>query len=70
MLERQRRQTKMEAPELRAVTRKMRQMRGAGSVKVSLVVGDTNPADLFTEILSKQLFEKHRRFVLNLAVRP
>ena len=29
--------------------------------------GETNPADLFTKILTKQPFEKHRKFVLNLA---
>ena len=29
--------------------------------------GDVNPADLFTKILSKQVFERHRRVVLNLA---
>ena len=29
--------------------------------------GDTNPADLFTKILTKQPLEKHRKFVLNLA---
>ena len=27
----------------------------------------SNPADLFTKILTKQPFEKHRKFVLNLA---
>ena len=30
------------------------------------VAGDINPADLFTKILSKQPFEKHRKTVLNL----
>ena len=29
--------------------------------------GDTNPADLFTKILTKQPLEKHHKFVLNLA---
>ena len=28
---------------------------------------DDNPADLFTKILSRQPFERHRKFVLNLA---
>ena len=28
--------------------------------------GETNPADLFTKILTRQPFEKHRKFVLNL----
>ena len=33
------------------------------------IPGETNrnPADLFTKILTKQPFEKHRKFVLNLA---
>ena len=30
------------------------------------IPGVTNPADLFTKILSKQEFEKHRKVVLNL----
>ena len=31
------------------------------------MAGTENPADLFTKILTKQLFEKHRKFTLNLA---
>ena len=33
-------------------------------VVVRHIPGDTNPADLFTKILTKQLFEKHRKTVL------
>ena len=42
----------------------MRELRGAGLVNVSLVTGDTNSADLFTKIVSKQLFDKYRKFIL------
>ena len=45
---------------------KMRELRGAGIVTVRHVPGDTNCADLFTKILPRQTFEKHRKFVLNL----
>ena len=45
---------------------KMRELRGAGIVRVRHIPGETNPADLFTKILSRQPFEKHRKFVLNL----
>ena len=45
---------------------KMRELRGAGRVTVKHIAGDTNPADLFTKILTRQPFEKHRKFVLNL----
>ena len=45
---------------------KMRELRGAGRVSVRHVMGETNPADLFTKILSRQPFEKHRKAVLNL----
>ena len=48
----------------------MRELRGAEVVNVCLVVGETNPADLFTKIVSRQLFEKYRKFVLGLAARP
>ena len=44
---------------------KMRELRGAGVVTVRHIPGDTNPADLFTKILSRQPFEKHRKYVLN-----
>jgi len=46
---------------------KMRELRGAGRVTLKHIPGETNPADLFTKILTKQPFEKHRKFVLNLA---
>ena len=45
---------------------KMRELRGAGEVTVDYVPTDDNPADLFTKILSRQPFEKHRKTVLNL----
>ena len=45
---------------------KMRELRGAGRVVVKHIPGETNPADLFTKILSRQPFEKHRSFVMNL----
>ena len=45
---------------------KMRELRGAGLVTVEHIPTDANPADLFTKILSRQVFEKHRRTVLNL----
>ena len=44
----------------------MRELRGAGRVVVRHIAGETNPADLFTKILSRQPFEQHRKFVLNL----
>ncbi len=47
----------------------MRELRGAGAVNVNLVVGESNPADLFTKIVSKQLFDKFRKFTLGLAAR-
>ena len=45
---------------------KMRELRGAGVVDVVHLPGDANPADMFTKVLSPQVFEKHRKFVLNL----
>ena len=44
----------------------MRELRGADFVKVSHVPTELNPADLFTKVLSRQEFEKHRRVILNL----
>ena len=44
---------------------KMRELRGAGVVTVEHVPTDSNPADIFTKILSRQVFEKHRKTVLN-----
>ena len=38
----------------------MREMRGAGIVTVELVPTAINPAEIFTKILSRQVFEKHR----------
>ena len=46
---------------------KMRELRGAGVVTVEHIPTADNPADLFTKILSRQVFEKHRRTVLNLS---
>ena len=45
----------------------MRELRGAGVVKVKHVPTDINPADLFTKVLGRQPFERHRHTVLNLA---
>ena len=45
---------------------KMRELRGAGVVAVKHVPTELNPADLFTKILGRQTFEKHRKTVLNL----
>ena len=44
---------------------KMRELRGAQVVAVKHVPTELNPADLFTKILGRQVFEKHRRTVLN-----
>ena len=46
---------------------KMRELRGAGRVRVRYVPTNDNTSDIFTKIPSRQLFEKHRRTVLNLA---
>ena len=46
---------------------KMRELRGAGLVKVRHVPTESNPADMFTKVLTRQPFEKHRRTVLNTA---
>ena len=49
---------------------KMRELRGAGLVAVKHVATESNPADLFTKVLSRQTFELHRRTVLNAAGGP
>ena len=46
---------------------KMRELRGAGFVNVRHVPTESNPADMFTKVLTRQPFEKHRRTVLNAA---
>ena len=45
----------------------MRELRGAGTMNVKHINGESNPADMFTKILSRQVFEKHCKFVMNLA---
>ena len=45
---------------------KMRELRGAGIVTVKYVPTDDNTADLFTKVLTRQPFDKHRRRVMNL----
>ena len=45
---------------------KMRELRGAGIVVVKKVPTEYNPADLFTKVLGRHDFEKHRRRVMNL----
>mgnify|MGYP003941231743 CR=1 FL=1 len=45
---------------------KMRELRGKEVVTVKYVPTDDNPADLFTKVLSRQPFEKHRRKVMNI----
>ena len=46
---------------------KMRELRGLGRVVIKHIPGETNPADLFTKILSRQPFERHRKTVLNIS---
>ena len=46
----------------------MRELRGAGVVTVTYVPTDENTADLFTKILGRQPFEKHRKVVLKVAL--
>ena len=43
----------------------MRELRGNSLVTVSHIPTESNPADLFTKVLDKQPFEKHRKFVMN-----
>ena len=44
---------------------KMRELRGEGVVAVNHIPTDLNPADLFTKILPRATFERHRSNVLN-----
>ena len=44
----------------------MRELRGKEVVTVKYVPTDDNPADLFTKVLTRQPFEKHRRKVMNI----
>ena len=46
---------------------KLREMRGAGLVTVKYLGTEENTADIFTKILDRQPFEKHRKTVLNTA---
>ena len=43
----------------------MRELRGAGRVTVKYVPTGDNTADLFTKVLNRQPFEKHRKSVFN-----
>ena len=47
---------------------KMRELRGARLVEVKHLGTDDNSADMFTKVLTRQPFEKHRKFVMNLGV--
>ena len=49
---------------------KMRELRGAGVVTVKYLQTDENTADLFTKVLQRQPFEKHRKVVLNCLATP
>ena len=44
---------------------KMRELRGKGVVTVKYVPTGDNTADLFTKVLNRQPFEKHRKSVFN-----
>ena len=46
---------------------KMRELRGAGVVEVNHIATELNPADLYTKILPRATFERHRANVLNVA---
>ena len=47
---------------------KMRELRGARLVEVKHLGTDENSADMFTKVLTRQPFEKHRKYVMNLGV--
>ena len=49
---------------------KMRELRGAGVVTVKYLQTAENTADIFTKVLQRQPFEKHRKVVLNLPGNP
>ena len=44
---------------------KMRELRGAGMVTVTHVSTDKNPSDIFTKIVTRQVFERHLELILN-----
>ena len=44
---------------------KMRELRGAGLVRVSLIPTETNEADIFTKPLDRVPFERHRDTIMN-----
>ena len=46
---------------------KMREMRGAKIVTVKYIPTGDNTADMWTQVLTRQPFEKHRRTAFNLA---
>ena len=45
---------------------KMRELNGAAVVKVNYVMTDDKTSDIFTTILTRQPFEKHRDMVMNI----
>ena len=46
----------------------MRELRGAGKVQVKHLPTEANTADMFTKILGRQPFERHRAYAMNLGV--
>jgi len=45
---------------------KMRELRGSGVVILNKIDGEKNPADFFTKPLTRQPFDRYRKFVMNL----